>query len=117
MSVFKHGKSGVYWYEFLYRGSRIRRSTRQRNKNVARDIEATHRTALLKGEIGIKDRQTSKIPTFEHFVPRFERTASWPALPGPGSRARRPQGETSRSGRGWGERRAAPDLCVRKGPL
>ncbi len=73
MSVFKSGNKGTYWYEFLFRGKRVRKSTRQRNQNVARQMEATHRTALLKGEIGIKDRQTSKIPTFEQFVPRFER--------------------------------------------
>ena len=71
MSVYKQGKKGIYWYEFLFRAKRVRQSTRQRNGNVARQMEAAHRTALLKGEVGIKDR--SKIPTVVQFVPRFEK--------------------------------------------
>ncbi len=71
MSIYKQGNKGTYWYEFSFRGKRIRQSTRQRNANLARDMEAAHRTALLKGEVGIKDR--SKMPTVAQFVPRFER--------------------------------------------
>ena len=69
MSVYKQGKKGIYWYEFVFRGKRVRQSTRQRNANVARQMEATHRTALLKGEVGIKD--PASIPTVAEFVERF----------------------------------------------
>jgi len=36
---------------------------------VARQIEAAHRTALAKGEVGIRERQ--KAPTLSHFADRF----------------------------------------------
>lgn len=45
-----------------------KQSTRQGNPRVARQIEAAHRTALAKGEVGIKTRQP--VPAFEDFVPR-----------------------------------------------
>ena len=69
MSVYKQGKKGIYWYEFSFRGKRLRQSTRQRNANIAGQMEATHRTALLKGEIGIKD--PTRIPTLAEFTEPF----------------------------------------------
>ncbi len=39
----------------------IEKSTRQGNANVARQMEAAHRTALAKGELGIVER-TSRHP-------------------------------------------------------
>ena len=69
MSVYKKGKKGIYWYEFLFRAKRIRQSTRQRNANLARQMEAAHRAALLKGEVGIKD--PTRIPTVAEFAERF----------------------------------------------
>ena len=68
MSIYKRGNT--YWYEFFFDGRRIRKSTKQRNKNVARNIESAHRAALAKGEAGIKDR--SKTPTVDQFSLRFE---------------------------------------------
>ena len=69
MSVYKQGKKGIYWYEFAFRAKRIRQSTRQRNANMARHMEAAHRTALLRGEVGIKD--PTRIPTVVEFAKRF----------------------------------------------
>ena len=63
MSIFKRGR--VYWYEFTFRGERIQQSTRQGNQNVARQMEAAHRTALAKGEVGIVRKATA--PTLERF--------------------------------------------------
>ena len=67
MGVFKRGK--VCAYEFTFLGERVRKSTRQPSKNTARQMEAVHRAALFKGEIGIRDK--TRIPTFRQFAPRF----------------------------------------------
>lgn len=38
MAVYKRG--GVYWFEFIWNGERVRESTKQGNKVVARQIES-----------------------------------------------------------------------------
>ena len=50
-------------------GRHIQESTRQHNRKVARDIEASHRTALAKGEAGIFERKPA--PTMTDFAKRF----------------------------------------------
>jgi integrase len=65
--IFKRGK--VYWFEFRFGGERIQRSTKQGNKNLARDIEAAYRTKLAKGEVGIEERRP--VPTLAGFKQRF----------------------------------------------
>ena len=67
MSIFKRG--GVYWYEFVFNGKRIQASTRQGNQRVAREMEAAHRTALAKGEVGLNRRKTP--PAFRDLAQRF----------------------------------------------
>ncbi len=64
MAVYKRGN--VWWYKFSYRGELIRESTRQRNKRVAEQIEAAHKTGLAKGEVGIRDRKP--VPTLTEFA-------------------------------------------------
>ncbi len=71
MSVFKRGK--VYWYEFVFKGERIRKSTHQRNRRAAEDIESAHRTALAKGDAGIFEKK--KAPTLAEF--KDEIVAHW----------------------------------------
>ncbi len=71
MSVFKRGK--VYWYEFVFKGERIRKSTHQRNRRAAEDIESAHRTALAKGDAGIFEKK--KAPTLSEF--KDEIVAHW----------------------------------------
>jgi hypothetical protein len=43
-----------------------RRRTKQGNPRTARQIEAAHRTALAKGEVGISERKP--IPTLGDFI-------------------------------------------------
>ena len=67
--IFKRGKQGIYWYEFMWKGDRVRKSTGQRNPRVARQIESAHKTSLAKGEVGIRERKP--VPTFQEFSVRF----------------------------------------------
>ena len=64
MSIFKRGN--VYWYHFLFNGEHIQKSTKQGNPRTARQMEAAHRTALAKGEVGITERKTT--PTLAAFI-------------------------------------------------
>ncbi len=67
MAVYKRG--GVWWYGFVFNGERIQESTKQSNKRLAETMEAVHKTALAKGEVGIRDRKP--VPTLKEFAPRF----------------------------------------------
>ena len=67
MSIFKRGN--IYWYHFLFNGRHIQASTKQGNPRTARQIEAAHRTALAKGEVGIHERKAS--PAFRDLAQRF----------------------------------------------
>jgi integrase len=64
MAVYKRGR--VWWYKFTWKGESIRESTKQTNKRVAEQIEAAHKTALAKGEVGIRDREPT--PTLREFA-------------------------------------------------
>jgi integrase len=66
MAVYKQAKSKKWWYKFTWNGELIRESTKQTNKRVAEQMEAAHRTALAKGEVGIRDRKPS--PTLAQFA-------------------------------------------------
>src|SRR5262245_51282308 len=67
MAVYKRGD--VYWFEFVFNGRRIRRSTNQSNRRVAREIEAAYRTKLAKREVGIEDPKP--IPVFSQAIKDF----------------------------------------------
>jgi len=67
MSIFKRGNT--YWYHFLFNGEHIQKSTKQGNPRTARQIEAAHRTALAKGEVGIEERKAA--PMFADVAKRF----------------------------------------------
>ncbi|CAN5553708.1 site-specific integrase [soil metagenome] len=64
MSIFKRGS--VYWYHFLFNGQHIQKSTKQGNPRTARQIEAAHKTALAKGEVGLIERKAA--PTLAKFL-------------------------------------------------
>src|ERR1700722_19534497 len=64
MAVYKRGR--VWWYKFTWKGEPIRESTKQTNKRVAEQMEAAHRTALAKGEVGIRDKKP--VPTLKDFA-------------------------------------------------
>jgi integrase len=69
MSIYKRGR--IYWYKFMWNGEMVRESTRQTNRNIARQMEAAHRASLAKGEVGIREK--SPIPTLRVFSEqRFE---------------------------------------------
>ena len=64
MSIYKRGK--VYWYKLMWNGQLIRESTKQCSDKVARQMEAAHRTALAKGEVGIREKK--RAPTLRDFL-------------------------------------------------
>jgi Phage integrase SAM-like domain len=51
LSVYKRGT--IYWYEFWFRGHRIRESTALTNRLAAEHAEAIRKAALAKGRAGI----------------------------------------------------------------
>jgi integrase len=50
-------------------GKHVQHSTKQRNPRVARQMEAAHKTALAKGEVGIVERKPA--PALKDFAQRF----------------------------------------------
>jgi integrase len=64
----RRGSCGVYWYKFMWQGRLIRESTKQGNDKIARQMESAHRTALAKGEVGIRDKTPA--PTLAEFIDR-----------------------------------------------
>ena len=67
MSIYKRGK--YYWFDFVYKGDRVQRSTHQSDRRAARKMEAACRTALAMGEAGILERR--KAPRLRGFAQRF----------------------------------------------
>ena len=53
--IYKRGK--VYWYKFMWNGELIRESTKQGNDKTARTMESAHRTSLVKGLVGIREKK------------------------------------------------------------
>lgn len=76
--VYKQKTSKNWWYKFNWNGEPQRESTKQANRRVAEQMESAHRTALAKGEVGIRDRKA--VPTLEDFAEKdflpFVRTTS-----------------------------------------
>ena len=64
MAVYKRGR--VWWYRFTWNGIAIRESTKQTNKRIAEQMEAAHKTALAKGEVGLRDHKQA--PTLREFA-------------------------------------------------
>ena len=64
MAIYKRGK--IWWYKFNWNGEPIRESTKQANKRTAEQMEATHKTSLAKGEVGLRDRKLA--PTLADFA-------------------------------------------------
>lgn len=69
--VYKQKGSKYWWYQFVWQGERIRKSTKQANRRVAEQIEAAAKTALAKGEVGIQDRKP--VPTLREFAVEFDK--------------------------------------------
>ncbi len=64
MAVYKRGK--IWWYKFTWNGEPIRESTKQSNKRLAEQMEATHKASLAKGEVGIREKIS--VPTLKDFA-------------------------------------------------
>lgn len=64
--IYKRGSRGLYWYKFSFAGRTIRETTKQTNPRIARQMEAAHKTALAKGEVGIRDK--IPVPTLTQFA-------------------------------------------------
>lgn len=54
MAIYKRG--GVYWFELVFQGRRIRKPTKTSDARAAREVEAAYRVKLAKGEVGIEER-------------------------------------------------------------
>jgi integrase len=67
MAIYRRGK--FYWFDLIFNGERIQKSTHQADRRVARQMEAACRTALAKGDFGIFERKP--VPTLRSFAPRF----------------------------------------------
>jgi integrase len=70
MALYKRGR--VWWYSFVFDGEHIQESTKQRNLQVARQIEAARRTQLAKGEVGIKDLPKAERLTVGQLLDRLQ---------------------------------------------
>lgn len=70
MACYRRGR--VWWYSFCYNGEHVQESTKQRNLQVARQIEAARRTQLAKGEVGIKDLPKAERLTIGQLLERLE---------------------------------------------
>lgn len=67
--IYKRGR--IYWFNFVYKGERIQKSTRQRNAQVARDAEAAERMRLIKGDFDIERKVPKNCPTLAAFKSEF----------------------------------------------
>lgn len=72
MRVYKRGD--VYWFELVFNGERIQRSTKSKNQRLAGQIASAYHTALIKGEVGIVERKPA--PAFDVAMKAF---LSWSA--------------------------------------
>jgi integrase len=72
MAIFKRGR--VYWYHFIFNGEHVQESTKQGNPRMARQMEAAHKTALAKGEVGFRERKKVSLGDFlkNEFLPFVE---------------------------------------------
>ena len=66
MAVYKQKNSKNWWYKFTWNGEPIRESTKQTNKRLAEQMEAAHKAALARGEVGIREKQDA--PTLAAFA-------------------------------------------------
>lgn len=73
MSVYRDHR-GNFVMDFWWNGHRIKESTRQKNRAIARQMEAARKTDLARGEVGLKRRVCPEFRNFveSEFLPWFE---------------------------------------------
>jgi hypothetical protein len=67
MTVYRRGSA--YWFDFVHKGQRVQRSTRQGNRRVAEQIEATERSRLALADVGIVEREPA--PLLSEYAKHF----------------------------------------------
>jgi integrase len=67
--IYRRGR--IWWFNFVYNGRHIQKSTRQHNAQVARDAEAAERMRLVKGELGVERKSIQAHPTLDEFKTIF----------------------------------------------
>ena len=77
MSVFQRVKDGVWWYEFRYRGVRIRESSKSDSKTVAQRIERERRRKMELGTHGLTKLVQPKTFSVACKAYLLEREANW----------------------------------------
>lgn len=79
MSVYRE-ISGNYAYDFWYRGQRVKKSTRQKDRRQAQLMEAAAKADLMRGITKLKQREERTVPSEfgrfvkEIFLPWFQNT-------------------------------------------
>jgi len=66
-AIYKRG--GIYWFEFVFNGRRVRKSTMQGNRREAETIASAYRTKLAKGVVGLDERKPA--PSFKKAMEGF----------------------------------------------
>ena len=67
MRLFKRGT--IYWFELVFNGERIQKSTKTKNQRAAGQIASAFHASLAKGEVGITERKPA--PTLSAAVKDF----------------------------------------------
>ena len=70
MAIFKRGK--FYWYEFIFDGHRIRKSTKQGDKEAAKKMAAAERTRLAMDDVGLEVKPKEKNLTITSLLDALE---------------------------------------------
>ena len=63
MSLYRYKDSKVWWMDFIFDRSRVRESTKSRNKKLAEEIERKRRSELESGRMGLRKRARSRLFT------------------------------------------------------
>ena len=70
MAIFKRGK--FYWYEFIFDGRRVRKSTKQGDKEAAKTMAAKERTRLAMDGVGLEEKPKEKNLTITSLLDALE---------------------------------------------
>ena len=75
MAVFPRG--GVYWYEFVFAGKRVRKSAKTKSKTIAKECEKSHRRELERSLAGLpaerrEDRIKSAGDVVKSYLDHYE---------------------------------------------
>ncbi len=72
MSLYKKSGSRFWWFTFVFKGSRIQKSSKVENRREAENIEKAAWTQLARGEVGIADRPKAERKTIGQLLDALE---------------------------------------------